>query len=190
MVTDEGRRHLADAVRTRRAQLGLAQDELIRHGGPGDLTVRKIERGEPVQYRERTILQLETALKWRNGVVRALLNGTSGDDPQAWVVHERAHAETAQTGRSRIVQDSVGGSDSVGSPSVTQIPPAALDPEVLLTRDAAVQALLKYAEVLAVRHSHDPAVIKARTEIMDFVQHLLSRLPTPDQITWPLPEED
>jgi transcriptional regulator with XRE-family HTH domain len=104
---NHGRRRLADAVRTRRAQLGLAQNELVGHGGPGDLTVRKIERGEPVQYRERTILQLETALKWKNGVVRALLNDTADDDPEAWICQEN-HSQrevTAISGWSRLAKE-------------------------------------------------------------------------------------
>lgn len=90
MANDEGRRRLAEAVRTRRAQLGYAQEDLVQYGGPGDLTIRKIERGYEIKYRERTIHQLETALKWRPGTVRALLANEASHNPDDWIANHIA----------------------------------------------------------------------------------------------------
>lgn len=65
---------LADAVRERRKQKRLPMD-LSTHEGPSEITVRKIERGEPISIAPRTMTQLERALAWRHGSVDRILAG-------------------------------------------------------------------------------------------------------------------
>lgn len=71
---------LGAAVKARREQLRLPQD-LINHGGPGEMTVRKIERGEVTAIRNKTKTQLERALAWPDGNVDRILDGTAGTIP-------------------------------------------------------------------------------------------------------------
>jgi transcriptional regulator with XRE-family HTH domain len=70
---------LGEAVKARRAQLRLPQD-LARHGGPSDITVRKIERAEVSAIRNQTRTQLEAALRWPSGHVDRLLAGEASPD--------------------------------------------------------------------------------------------------------------
>jgi hypothetical protein len=144
LLDDEGRRRLANAVRTRRAELGLAQDSLTQHGGPGELTVRKIEHAEPVQYRERTMAQLETALQWKPGTVRGILSGTASDDPGDWNDPTSQGFVTSGFGM----------------------------PRTLWARDAAIRALLGYAEELAA--SYGARVAATRSAVMAMAQELLT----------------
>lgn len=79
MTTTEDWASLAEAIRRRRGELRLPQ-ELGNRGGPGEMTVRKIERGEPTGIRHRTKTQLERALQWPPGHVDQLLAGTAASD--------------------------------------------------------------------------------------------------------------
>jgi hypothetical protein len=65
---------LGEAVKTRRTALRLAQTDLMDRGGPGDITVRKVERGEVRGLRTKTKAQLEVALLWPEGMVDRILN--------------------------------------------------------------------------------------------------------------------
>lgn len=65
---------LADAVKARRVRLRLPID-LSAHAGPSEMTVRKVESGEPVSIRPRTKVALERALRWPDGHVDRLLAG-------------------------------------------------------------------------------------------------------------------
>lgn len=66
---------LAAAVKARRERLGMPQD-LQSRGGPGDITVRKLERAEVTSIRPGTVRRLETGLSWPPGTVACLLDGT------------------------------------------------------------------------------------------------------------------
>lgn len=63
---------LAEAVKRRRAELRAPQD-LSQLGGPGEMTVRRIERAETTAIRGKTKTQLEHALGWPMGLVDRLL---------------------------------------------------------------------------------------------------------------------
>lgn len=54
----------------------LAQADRARRGGPGEATVRRIERGEAGEVRPRTKSQLEMALDWPAGGIDRTLEGT------------------------------------------------------------------------------------------------------------------
>lgn len=72
---------LANAVRERRAQLRLAQADLAARGGPGEITVGKIERGEGIsQLRWKTLAALERALEWPDGLVDRILDGAASEE--------------------------------------------------------------------------------------------------------------
>ncbi|MCF7550487.1 hypothetical protein [Pseudonocardia sp. WMMC193] len=82
---------LAKAVRARRESLRMAQADLATHGGPGEATVRRIERGEVSSVRAGTKSQLEAALRWHPGTVDRVLDGTATDE----VTQTRRSAEAA-----------------------------------------------------------------------------------------------
>jgi transcriptional regulator with XRE-family HTH domain len=73
---------LGEAVRARRAQLGMTQHDVEQAGGPSDVTLSQIEQGTPRSYQQRTRITLERALQWKPGAVEAIL---AGEDPAAWV---------------------------------------------------------------------------------------------------------
>lgn len=64
---------LAAAVKARRKHLRLAQPDLA--AGPGEATVRRIERGEARDIRNATRVGLETSLGWSAGHVDRILTG-------------------------------------------------------------------------------------------------------------------
>lgn len=67
---------LGRAVKQRRESRRLPQD-LIDRGGPGAMTMRKIEQAETTAIRPKTKSQLEFALGWPPGYVDRILDGTS-----------------------------------------------------------------------------------------------------------------
>lgn len=67
---------LATEVIRRRTQLQLRQTDVEKEGGPSAGTMRNIEQASRDSYAARTYVQLETALKWGDGVVRRILDGT------------------------------------------------------------------------------------------------------------------
>lgn len=75
-MTDEldyGR--LADAVRDRRRELRMTQEDVRARGGPSTATLRQIERGSALDYRSGTTEPLEDAIGWRRGSVDTVLRG-------------------------------------------------------------------------------------------------------------------
>jgi transcriptional regulator with XRE-family HTH domain len=76
---------LGEAIRARRAQLGMTQQEVAQGGGPSDVTLSAIEQGTPRTYHQRTKMALERALRWRSGAVESIL---AGEDPAGWELPE------------------------------------------------------------------------------------------------------
>lgn len=72
---------LGRAVRTRRTQLGLTQEEVNAHGGPSDTTLTKIENGEGANPAASTLRKLDTALRWRPGSAQRVLEGEGDAEP-------------------------------------------------------------------------------------------------------------
>ncbi|MBF6558472.1 MAG: hypothetical protein IVW52_20465 [Acidimicrobiales bacterium] len=95
---------LGRAVKARRESLRLGQD-LIDHGGPSDLTIRKIERGETRAIRNKTRDQLESALRWMPGTVDKVLSGALTADLAAalpQVAHQGGVSAVALHGESSL----------------------------------------------------------------------------------------
>jgi len=69
---------LAAFVRERRTDMGLTQEDVRAAGGPSTATMRLIEGGLQGAFQPATLRDLEDALRWRRGSVRAVL---SGGDP-------------------------------------------------------------------------------------------------------------
>jgi hypothetical protein len=83
---------LATAVKARRERLRVPQD-LVDLGGPGEMTMRKIERAEAASLRNRTKGQLEWALDWPAGLVDRILDGTATqEDIDSVVVRDKGRA--------------------------------------------------------------------------------------------------
>lgn len=74
-MTDKDWKRLADAVRQRRDELGMTQEEVAAAGGPSTATMRLLEGALGTSYRSRTFTQLERALAWTRGTVRHVLDG-------------------------------------------------------------------------------------------------------------------
>lgn len=66
---------LGQVVHKRRILLGLSQADVVAAGGPGEITLRKLEHGEPGTYRARTLAALERVLKWAPGSIEEVLKG-------------------------------------------------------------------------------------------------------------------
>jgi hypothetical protein len=71
-----GVRRLAAAVRERRSDLGYARGDLGNHGGPGVVTVGKIERGEIPSPQAGTLRKLDVSLQWNRGTAASFLSGS------------------------------------------------------------------------------------------------------------------
>lgn len=74
-MAQTGMQRLAEAVRTRRTQLGLAQGSLASRGGPSVVTVGQIERGQAENVQPLTLAGLDTALAWPAGTAASILYG-------------------------------------------------------------------------------------------------------------------
>ena len=72
---------MADPVRfgrvvaSRRAELGMTQADVAAAGGPSDLTLRKIERGETERPDFHTLRKIEIALRWKSGTASTAFHG-------------------------------------------------------------------------------------------------------------------
>lgn len=64
---------LAEAVRQRRDELGISQEEVAFAGGPSTATMYLLETAGQSRYRGKTLASLERALGWPHGTVRAIL---------------------------------------------------------------------------------------------------------------------
>lgn len=77
---DEDWDALASAVRSRREKMGLRQADLEEYGGPSSGTVRNIEQAARTRYSTKTKVQIERALRWRDGLVDDILAGTASSE--------------------------------------------------------------------------------------------------------------
>jgi len=75
------RAHLAHKVTTFRDRNGLAQSTVTNRGGPSVPTIRRIERGQPVD--QATLTKLDLGLGWAPGTARAILDGHDPALPDA-----------------------------------------------------------------------------------------------------------
>jgi transcriptional regulator with XRE-family HTH domain len=78
MVDEEVSARLAGAIRARRTELGMSQNEVVIRAAQAGRklstqTVTSIERGQRDRLRPQTAEALETALQWPAGYVAALL---------------------------------------------------------------------------------------------------------------------
>jgi transcriptional regulator with XRE-family HTH domain len=77
-------RRLAEAVKRRRFELGIAQDDLADRGGPSVVTVRQVEQAKLRRPQGLTMAALDRALGWASGsAARVWLDG---DEPTVVVV--------------------------------------------------------------------------------------------------------
>ncbi|WP_280470956.1 helix-turn-helix domain-containing protein [Nocardia cyriacigeorgica] len=76
---DERIARLGAAVKRRRDELGLTQQEVAQAGGPSDTTQGGIEMGTARGVSPSTLRKLDSALRWRAGSARAVMEG--GADP-------------------------------------------------------------------------------------------------------------
>lgn len=86
-MTQTGPQALAEAAKARRLELGLSQTDLQSRGGPGVVTVGKIERGVIASPLPTTLRGLDRSLRWKAGSAAGTLTGRApqpladGEDP-------------------------------------------------------------------------------------------------------------
>jgi len=68
---------VADFVNQRMADLGLSQVEVARAAGVSDVTVRRLQRGEPGNYRPAILAKVSLALRGRADSIERVLAGDS-----------------------------------------------------------------------------------------------------------------
>lgn len=146
-------RLLAEAMRVRREELGLNQDDLVRHGGPSQVTVGAYEAGRiPVKFQRATLEKLDRALRWVRGSAAAVLSNraTPAEDEEA--MGNAALAEwgtlTSDQDRAMLKEVQSGLDDLLGKiiEIRTQMEELTVDPElrnrsVSLQADVAMQLL-------------------------------------------------
>ncbi len=71
---------MAEAVRNRRGELGLTQDEVVERMDPpiGIQTYRRVEAGDQPNYRPTTLAAVARALDWPSDMLTRLATGRSG----------------------------------------------------------------------------------------------------------------
>ena len=88
----EGIVRLGRAVRDRRTELRMTQDDVARAGGPSDVTVRNLESASVSRVNAATLGKLDVALQWEPGTSSAHLQGTAeqpvGTAPAPVLLHD------------------------------------------------------------------------------------------------------
>lgn len=80
MVMDgDSLRRIGDRVVKRREKIRWSQADLVRESGLSDLTVRRIEKGEAIEFRIKTWNQLCDALHWSRDSIDLIV---TGEEPQ------------------------------------------------------------------------------------------------------------
>lgn len=80
--SSEAAARLGDAVKLRRAQLGLTQIDVWHANGPANSTLTAIESGTTTTISPATLRRLDTALKWPKGTAVAILSGHEPPQPR------------------------------------------------------------------------------------------------------------
>lgn len=75
---------LAAEVKTRRDWLQLSHHGVARRGGPSHETTRTIENQARTGFRSSTLTRLDRGLGWKQGTAASIVEGTAGDDREAW----------------------------------------------------------------------------------------------------------
>lgn len=88
---------LGRAVRDRRTELRMTQDDVAAAGGPSDVTVRKIESGKVSRINVATLSKLDEALQWAPGTAVGHLDRKVDDvvtpAPRPVYLHEASDAD-------------------------------------------------------------------------------------------------
>lgn len=85
---------IGKAITNRRIQLNMTQADLARATGVSDMTLRKLEKGTGTAYQMRTLLFVERALGWNEGVIQTALDSGGKIDSNNWVSNEPVVAAT------------------------------------------------------------------------------------------------
>ncbi len=75
MHENNGLLALAEAVKARRAELGLTHEDVLAADGPSGVTLTKIESAKGSPPRALTLKRLDTALQWEPGSAARVLSG-------------------------------------------------------------------------------------------------------------------
>lgn len=133
---------LADAIRDRRAELGLSQGDLADRGGPSIVTVGQLERAQIVRPQAATLKRVDVALNWTKGSSARVL---AGGEPTVTTENSEGEGE--------IDRRSVGGETEGPSyvPGVETSAPPATDPELLAEIAEATRRLTALVEKMVGR---------------------------------------
>lgn len=88
---------LSRAVRNRRTELRMTQDDVASAGGPSDVTVRNIELGKVTRINVATLAKLDEALQWEPGTAAGHLSNegpaVATRAPRSVYLHEASDAD-------------------------------------------------------------------------------------------------
>lgn len=108
-MTTDNAKELAEAIKSRRAELGLTMAQVARRGGPTKPTQVKYERGRiPDGSQAGTLRKYDHALGWTPGHASSLLGHPGAEDNVAYLkpVLPPSAAEVAEKGTGWIVDSS------------------------------------------------------------------------------------
>lgn len=89
---------MGELVRYGMRQRAMGQAELARASGLSDATIRQLERGQPGNYRERTLSKLDTAFGWPPGTLAHVRDG----EPAREVISRLEQRATAESGEGYV----------------------------------------------------------------------------------------
>lgn len=87
-MDDRAMKRLAAAVRQRRGQLGLNQEQLADASGLGVQTIRQIEKERQRSARTTTLSALDVGLQWQEGSAQAIVDGDQPVVTPIWYLSE------------------------------------------------------------------------------------------------------
>jgi hypothetical protein len=108
-MTTDNAKELAEAIKSRRAELGLTMAQVARRGGPTKPTQVKYERGHiPDGSQAGTLRKYDIALGWTPGHASSLLGVAGGQDNVVHLIPDLPPAprEMAEKGTGWIVDSS------------------------------------------------------------------------------------
>lgn len=166
----------------------LPQD-LIDRGGPGEMTVRRIEKAETTAIRNKTKTQLEHALDWPSGTVDELLAGNAEPTQMATYVvrpgasmdRVRGAYEAARGSDSATVHVKAGAAAALGGLSAAVVGPASRAASHEEVDHTIFMLASQLVPLLASRSPSSPASRAAVTNLVDVMGEIANSMIVSDE---------
>jgi len=166
--TPDDWKRLGRAVADRRFELGLAQEALVKLGGPSHQIVRRVERGEPAEYRDSTFYKFDRALRWPDGTAKRILDGTATEEEVETVVPRIVE----RGGRAAATVQGTGHAD-LGFAATAPAPEP--QPERSATRNATIVTVAELLRRLREEQDRTPSMDDAEEALLRLLPELYGR---------------